>query len=143
MPPAKAGGKEALVLQCEWEVCAYVASKMEEFCEHVAQHLQQHLPGEQRDEVDPLGKELAAWAIAAREPSLFSEMFHCERIFLSLRRAAGWESHETSRGACLHKPELYLKSFHQTIMACISCLCCRGIHVFVAGMRFLFPRELS
>lgn len=60
MPPPKAGGKGALVLQCEWEACTYVASKMEEFCEHVAQHLQQHLPGEHRDEMDPLGKELAA-----------------------------------------------------------------------------------
>lgn len=57
MPPAKAGGKEALVLQCEWDVCTYVASKMEEFCEHVSQHLQQHLPGKQEDEMDPLGKE--------------------------------------------------------------------------------------
>lgn len=57
MPPVKAGGKEALVLQCEWEACSYVASAMEEFCGHVAQHLRLHLPGEQRDELDPLGKE--------------------------------------------------------------------------------------
>ena len=102
MPPAKAGGKGALVLQCEWEACTYVASKMEEFCEHVAQHLQQHLPGEHRDEMDPLGKELAAAAAAAHEPALFSEIFHCERIFFSLRRAAlpvaGLESHEKSHG---------------------------------------------
>ncbi|XP_054079028.1 histone H4 transcription factor isoform X2 [Rissa tridactyla] len=61
MPPAKAGGKEALVLQCEWQVCTYVASKMEEFCEHVAQHLQQHLPGEERDEMDPLEEYTCLW----------------------------------------------------------------------------------
>lgn len=83
MPPAKAGSKEALVLQCEWDVCTYVASKMEEFCEHVAQHLQQHLPGEHRDEMDPLGKELAASTAAAHEPSLLSEIFHCENPSLS------------------------------------------------------------
>lgn len=96
MPPAKAGGKEALVLQCEWQVCTYVASKMEEFCEHVAQHLQQHLPGEERDEMDPLGKQL---------PSLLSEVVHCQRVFLSQRRAAqpvaGLDSHEKSRGVPL------------------------------------------
>lgn len=68
MPPAKAGGKAALVLQCEWEVCTYVASEMEEFCEHVAQHLQRHLPGEQREEMDPLGEDLAASGAAGREP---------------------------------------------------------------------------
>ncbi|NXG60368.1 HINFP factor, partial [Hemiprocne comata] len=61
MPPTKAGSKEALVLQCEWEVCTYVASKMEEFCEHVAQHLQQHLPGEQQDEMDPLEERTCLW----------------------------------------------------------------------------------
>ncbi|XP_042738505.1 histone H4 transcription factor [Lagopus leucura] len=61
MPPAKAGGKEALVLQCEWEACSYVASAMEEFCGHVAQHLRLHLPGEQRDELDPLEEYTCLW----------------------------------------------------------------------------------
>ncbi|KAM6312438.1 histone H4 transcription factor [Podargus strigoides] len=61
MPPGKAGGKEALVLQCEWQACTYVASAMEEFCEHVAQHLQQHLPGKHRDEMDPLEEYTCLW----------------------------------------------------------------------------------
>lgn len=59
MPPGKVGTKDALVLQCEWEMCSFVASKMEEFCEHVSNHLQQHLRGKEDDddEVDSLGKE--------------------------------------------------------------------------------------
>ncbi|NXN97989.1 HINFP factor, partial [Rhinopomastus cyanomelas] len=61
MPPAKAGGKGALLLQCEWEGCCYVASGMEEFCKHVAQHLQQHLPGEHRDDMDPLEEYTCLW----------------------------------------------------------------------------------
>ncbi|NXV64188.1 HINFP factor, partial [Molothrus ater] len=56
MPPGRAGGKAAVVLQCEWQQCSFVASDMEEFCAHVAQHLQQHLPGSggQGAEMDPL-----------------------------------------------------------------------------------------
>ena len=69
------------MLQCEWEACTYVASKMEEFCEHVAQHLQQHLPGDHRDEMDPLGKEPAASTAGAREPSLCSHILPCEKTF--------------------------------------------------------------
>ncbi|NWS01665.1 HINFP factor, partial [Motacilla alba] len=56
MAPGRAGGKAAVVLQCEWQQCSFVASGMEEFCAHVAQHLQQHLPGEQRGDMDPLEK---------------------------------------------------------------------------------------
>lgn len=58
MPPGRAGGKAAVVLQCEWQQCSFVASGMEEFCGHVAQHLQQHLPAQHRDEMDPLGEAL-------------------------------------------------------------------------------------
>ncbi|NXY87244.1 HINFP factor, partial [Alcedo cyanopectus] len=76
MPPAKAGAKGALVLQCEWDSCAFVASKMEEFCEHVAQHLQQHLPGEQRDEVDPLAR-LCPVAVAEEYTCLWQECGFC------------------------------------------------------------------
>ncbi|XP_030320757.1 histone H4 transcription factor isoform X3 [Calypte anna] len=54
MAAGKGGVSEGLVLQCEWELCSYVASGMEEFCQHVSRHLQQHLPGEPRDEMDPL-----------------------------------------------------------------------------------------
>lgn len=57
MPPGKVSHKQALVLQCEWEICSFVASKMEEFCEHVSKHLQQHLGDkDEDDEVDSLGK---------------------------------------------------------------------------------------
>ncbi|XP_005143560.3 histone H4 transcription factor [Melopsittacus undulatus] len=61
MAAAKAGGRGALVLQCEWELCSYVASQMEEFCQHVAQHLQQHLAQERRDEMDPLEEYTCLW----------------------------------------------------------------------------------
>ncbi|KAM4757557.1 histone H4 transcription factor [Cyanocitta cristata] len=61
MPPARAGGKGAVVLQCEWQQCSFVASEMEEFCGHMAQHLQQHLPGEHRDEMDPLEEYTCLW----------------------------------------------------------------------------------
>ncbi|NXM97390.1 HINFP factor, partial [Sylvia borin] len=61
MPPARAGGKGAVVMQCEWQQCSFVASEMEEFCGHVAQHLQQHLPGEHRDEMDPLEEYTCLW----------------------------------------------------------------------------------
>ncbi|OXB62410.1 hypothetical protein ASZ78_009476 [Callipepla squamata] len=61
MAPAKAGGREAVVLQCEWEACGFVASGMEEFCGHAAQHLRLHLPGEQRDELDPLEEYTCLW----------------------------------------------------------------------------------
>ncbi|XP_039352465.1 histone H4 transcription factor [Mauremys reevesii] len=61
MPPGKAGNKEKLVLQCEWEMCTYVASKMEEFCDHVSEHLQLHLRGEHRDEMNPLEEYTCLW----------------------------------------------------------------------------------
>ncbi|NXK63896.1 HINFP factor, partial [Sylvietta virens] len=61
MPPAHAGGKGAVVLQCEWQQCSFVALEMEDFCGHVAQHLQQHLLGEQRDEMDPLEDYTCLW----------------------------------------------------------------------------------
>ncbi|NXX92367.1 HINFP factor, partial [Centropus bengalensis] len=58
MPP---GAKGALVLQCEWGLCSFVASDMEEFCAHVAQHLQQLLPGEHQEELDPLEQYTCLW----------------------------------------------------------------------------------
>ncbi|NXR70583.1 HINFP factor, partial [Rhadina sibilatrix] len=61
MPPGRAGGKAAVVLQCEWQQCSFVAAEMEEFCGHVAQHLQQHLPGQHRDEMDPLEEYTCLW----------------------------------------------------------------------------------
>ncbi|NWR35726.1 HINFP factor, partial [Tachuris rubrigastra] len=61
MPPGRAGGKGAVVLQCEWQQCSYVAAGMEEFCGHVAQHLQQLLPGQHRDEIDPLEEYTCLW----------------------------------------------------------------------------------
>ncbi|XP_074833109.1 histone H4 transcription factor isoform X2 [Carettochelys insculpta] len=61
MPPGKAGNKEKLVLQCEWAMCTYVASKMEEFCDHVSEHLQLHLRGERRDDVGPLEEYTCLW----------------------------------------------------------------------------------
>ncbi|XP_042333366.1 histone H4 transcription factor isoform X1 [Sceloporus undulatus] len=62
MPPGKLGNKDSLVLQCEWEMCSFVASKMEEFCEHVSKHLKQHLHGrEEEDEVDPLEEYSCLW----------------------------------------------------------------------------------
>ncbi|XP_066495450.1 histone H4 transcription factor isoform X1 [Tiliqua scincoides] len=62
MPPGKVGNKEALVLQCEWEMCSFVSSKMEDFCEHVSKHLQQHLHGkDEDDEVDSLEEYACLW----------------------------------------------------------------------------------
>lgn len=48
--------REAVELRCEWAACSFAAAAMEEFCGHVAQHLRHHLPGERRDELDPLGE---------------------------------------------------------------------------------------
>ncbi|XP_077161938.1 histone H4 transcription factor isoform X3 [Paroedura picta] len=63
MPPGKVCNKESLVLQCEWDMCTFVVSKMEEFCEHVSKHLQQHLHGkeEDEDEVDSLEEYTCLW----------------------------------------------------------------------------------
>ncbi|KAM6998724.1 histone H4 transcription factor [Passerculus sandwichensis] len=63
MAPGRAGGKAAVVLQCEWQQCSFVASGMEEFCAHVAQHLQQHLPGSggPSADMDPLEEYTCLW----------------------------------------------------------------------------------
>lgn len=42
--PGKVARKENLELQCEWGACSFVCWAVEEFCEHITQHLQQHLP---------------------------------------------------------------------------------------------------
>lgn len=56
-PPGKVPRKEKLGLQCEWGSCSFVCSAMEEFCEHVTQHLQKYLHNsEEEEEEDPLGK---------------------------------------------------------------------------------------
>lgn len=45
-----------VLLQCEWGSCTYVASKMEEFCAHVSDHLEaQHL-GTGEENMDCEGK---------------------------------------------------------------------------------------
>lgn len=60
-PPGKVPRKENLGLQCEWGSCSFVCSAMEEFCEHVTQHLQKHLHSsgeeEEEEEEDLLGKQ--------------------------------------------------------------------------------------
>ncbi|XP_059344238.1 histone H4 transcription factor isoform X2 [Ammospiza nelsoni] len=63
MAPGRAGDKAAVVLQCEWQQCSFVASGMEEFCAHVAQHLQQHLPGSggPSADMDPLEEYTCLW----------------------------------------------------------------------------------
>ncbi|GAB1294114.1 Histone H4 transcription factor [Apodemus speciosus] len=55
-PPGKVPRKENLGLQCEWGSCSFVCSAMEEFFDHVTQHLQQHMHGskEEEEEDDPL-----------------------------------------------------------------------------------------
>lgn len=69
--PGKVARKENLELQCEWGACSFVCWAVEEFCEHITQHLQQHLPasrsgsGEEEEE-DLLGKG-AGWAESLRE----------------------------------------------------------------------------
>lgn len=57
-PPGKVPRKENLGLQCEWGSCSFVCSAMEEFCEHVTQHLQKYLHSseEEEEEEDLLGK---------------------------------------------------------------------------------------
>ncbi|CAN8199094.1 unnamed protein product [Coccothraustes coccothraustes] len=89
MPPGHAGGKAALVLQCEWQQCSFVASGMEEFCSHVAQHLQQHLrqrlagSGEQHPEMDPLEEYMCLWrdcgfcSLASPAELVRHVYFHC------------------------------------------------------------------
>ncbi|XP_054448373.1 histone H4 transcription factor [Pteronotus mesoamericanus] len=63
MPPSgKVPRKEKLGLQCEWGSCSFVCSAMEEFCEHVTQHLQKYLHSseeEEEEEEDPLEEEFS------------------------------------------------------------------------------------
>nr|XP_060643457.1 histone H4 transcription factor [Anolis sagrei ordinatus]XP_060643458.1 histone H4 transcription factor [Anolis sagrei ordinatus] len=62
MPPGKPGNRDSLVLQCEWAMCSFVASQMEEFCEHVSKHLKQHLHGEdEEDDMDSLEEYSCLW----------------------------------------------------------------------------------
>ncbi|KAM9219905.1 histone H4 transcription factor isoform 3-T3 [Dugong dugon] len=63
-PPGKVPRKENLGLQCEWGSCSFVCSAMEEFCEHVTQHLQQHLHGSEEEEEE-------------EEDDLLEEEFSC------------------------------------------------------------------
>ncbi|KAF6103618.1 histone H4 transcription factor [Phyllostomus discolor] len=61
-PPGKVPRKEKLGLQCEWGSCSFVCSAMEEFCEHVTQHLQKYLHNseeEEEEEEDPLEEEFS------------------------------------------------------------------------------------
>ncbi|KFO99803.1 Histone H4 transcription factor, partial [Calypte anna] len=83
----KGGVSEGLVLQCEWELCSYVASGMEEFCQHVSRHLQQHLPGEPRDEMDPLVQPWTNTTISLLNPVLKDQL---QKPFKCLQ---GWGLH--------------------------------------------------
>ncbi|XP_039722579.1 histone H4 transcription factor isoform X4 [Pteropus medius] len=60
-PPGKVPRKENLGLQCEWGSCSFVCSAMEEFCEHVTQHLQKYLHSseEEEEEEDLLEEEFS------------------------------------------------------------------------------------
>lgn len=72
-PPGKVPRKENLGLQCEWGSCSFVCSAMEDFFEHVTEHLQQHMRGskEEEEEEDPLGKGTGKlklrWKLRLRE----------------------------------------------------------------------------
>uniref|UniRef100_H9G6A9 Histone H4 transcription factor n=1 Tax=Anolis carolinensis TaxID=28377 RepID=H9G6A9_ANOCA len=56
------GNRDSLILQCEWAMCSFVASQMEEFCEHVSKHLKQHLHGEdEEDDMDSLEEYSCLW----------------------------------------------------------------------------------
>ncbi|XP_067897334.1 histone H4 transcription factor-like isoform X4 [Heterodontus francisci] len=43
MAPGKSIKYLELVLPCEWEGCVFVGKTMEEFCDHIAAHLKEHL----------------------------------------------------------------------------------------------------
>lgn len=60
-PPGKVPRKDDLELQCEWGSCSFVCWTVEEFFEHVTQHLQQHLPSGEDDEEEeaPLDEEFS------------------------------------------------------------------------------------
>lgn len=47
-----------VLLQCEWGSCTYVASKMEEFCAHVSDHLGAQQLGTGEEHMDCEGKPL-------------------------------------------------------------------------------------
>ncbi|XP_007882632.1 histone H4 transcription factor [Callorhinchus milii] len=61
MAPGKNMKYDSLVLLCEWGSCRFTASRMEDFSNHIAEHLKAHLQGEEED-IEPQEEYQCLWA---------------------------------------------------------------------------------